>query len=203
MQSYLINSNSDNKTSNYVNKLVAKLNLLTLEYDINKIDDVRKLEKFTRLKVTKPTGIIIRNIHKATKEALNALLKNLEEPQPDLYYILAVPDIRQIIPTILSRCQVITLYERPCNEEGDYQKSETFLSLPMSEKFLFIDKIKDRNEAINFLTSFIIGQHYLIMSKISHLKKTARILAIAEKTKQSLLLNGNITLHLTDFIINI
>lgn len=40
-----------------------------------------------------------------TKEAFNALLKTLEEPPPNVYFILCTTEIHKILETIISRCQ--------------------------------------------------------------------------------------------------
>lgn len=42
-------------------------------------------------------------------EASNKLLKSLEEPQPDTYFILISQNRTKIIPTILSRCRIIEI----------------------------------------------------------------------------------------------
>lgn len=48
-----------------------------------------------------------------TPEASNALLKTLEEPAPDTLLILCAGDEADILPTIRSRCQTITLLPVP------------------------------------------------------------------------------------------
>jgi DNA polymerase-3 subunit gamma/tau len=48
---------------------------------------------------------IIDEVHMLTKEASNALLKTLEEPPPQVIFILATTEVHKVLPTILSRCQ--------------------------------------------------------------------------------------------------
>jgi DNA polymerase-3 subunit gamma/tau len=48
---------------------------------------------------------IIDEVHMLTKEASNALLKTLEEPPPQVIFILATTEIHKVLPTIMSRCQ--------------------------------------------------------------------------------------------------
>lgn len=50
---------------------------------------------------------ILLNSHQMTTEAQNALLKMLEEPQPDTIFILTTDIPEALLPTIRSRCQVI------------------------------------------------------------------------------------------------
>jgi DNA polymerase-3 subunit gamma/tau len=40
-----------------------------------------------------------------TKEAFNALLKTIEEPPPNVIFILATTEEHKVPPTIISRCQ--------------------------------------------------------------------------------------------------
>lgn len=50
--------------------------------------------------------LIIDEAHMLSKASFNALLKTLEEPPPNVLFILATTEVGKIIPTILSRCQV-------------------------------------------------------------------------------------------------
>ncbi|EKE18956.1 MAG: DNA polymerase III, delta prime subunit [uncultured bacterium] len=51
--------------------------------------------------------LIIDDAHKMNASAQNGLLKSLEEPNPTTIIILVTHEIDRILPTILSRCQVI------------------------------------------------------------------------------------------------
>jgi len=71
------------------------------------VDDIRSLrEKATyapnqaRYKV-----YIIDEVHMLSNNASNALLKTLEEPPPQVIFILATTEAHKILPTIMSRCQ--------------------------------------------------------------------------------------------------
>ncbi len=52
---------------------------------------------------------IIENAHEMNVQAANCLLKTLEEPEPDVVLLLTVPDAGLLLPTILSRIQLITM----------------------------------------------------------------------------------------------
>jgi DNA polymerase-3 subunit gamma/tau len=95
------------------------------------VDDIRSLrEKVNyapnqaRYKV-----YIIDEVHMLSNSASNALLKTLEEPPPQVIFILATTEIHKMLPTITSRCQrfdfrrisrsdVISKLERICQTEG-------------------------------------------------------------------------------------
>jgi len=73
------------------------------EYNINSIRSV------TRFLANKPYShiskvILIKDAEKLNIESQNALLKNLEEPGPDNYFILTTTRPHALLPTIASRC---------------------------------------------------------------------------------------------------
>jgi DNA polymerase-3 subunit delta' len=53
--------------------------------------------------------IILAEFQQATPEAANCLLKTLEEPPTHLVLILTATDTSALLPTIVSRCQVLSL----------------------------------------------------------------------------------------------
>jgi DNA polymerase-3 subunit delta' len=56
---------------------------------------------------------ILRNIDQGTEQAQNKLLKTLEEPAHNVYFILTTSNINQVLPTIRSRCNKIELAKLP------------------------------------------------------------------------------------------
>jgi DNA polymerase-3 subunit delta' len=80
-----------------------------------KIDDIRELQRELSLSPNEgPYRIaLLCNFERATLSAANALLKTLEEPPPPVILILTAADPRALLPTIVSRCQVLTLRPLP------------------------------------------------------------------------------------------
>ena len=72
-----------------------------------KIEQIRGLQKRLGLRPFegKATVCIIDGAEKMNPAAANALLKTLEEPPKDTYLILLTGNLRQVIPTIISRCR--------------------------------------------------------------------------------------------------
>lgn len=67
---------------------------------------------------------IIKDIDKATPSAANTLLKFIEESVDGVYGILLTDNIGNVIPTILSRCQIVNFYK--VNQEDlikEYEKN--------------------------------------------------------------------------------
>ncbi len=72
------------------------------------VDEARELLHYAAL--TPASGsksvILIKNMHSASDAVSNVLLKTLEEPSPSAVFLL-LSDAVQILPTIMSRCQVM------------------------------------------------------------------------------------------------
>ena len=74
-----------------------------------KIETIRDLQK----KLSFPPFeaphryVIIHDVHKMQDAAANCLLKTLEEPEPHTTFILLTSQIQRLLPTIVSRCQVV------------------------------------------------------------------------------------------------
>ncbi len=81
----------------------------------NGVDDVRELRE--RLRFRPAQGrfkvIILDEVHMLSGQAFNALLKTLEEPPPDVKFMLATTELRKVPTTILSRCQTFRLKRVP------------------------------------------------------------------------------------------
>jgi len=71
------------------------------------VDDIRELRegiKFSPAK-EKYKVFILDEAHQLSKDAVNALLKTLEEPPSHAIFILATTEVHKMLPTIISRCQ--------------------------------------------------------------------------------------------------
>jgi DNA polymerase-3 subunit gamma/tau len=71
------------------------------------VDDIRDLIEKTSFAPTqaKYKVYIIDEVHMLSTSASNALLKTLEEPPPNVIFILATTETHKLLPTIISRCQ--------------------------------------------------------------------------------------------------
>lgn len=74
------------------------------------IEDIRRLYELTRTKQSEKHVYIIDTGEKSmTLGAQNAFLKLLEEPRPNLHFIIVTHRFDQLLPTIVSRTQRLTL----------------------------------------------------------------------------------------------
>ena len=74
----------------------------------NSVENIKALIEQTRIppQVGKYKVFIIDEVHMLSANAFNAFLKTLEEPNPNVIFILATTEKQKILPTILSRCQI-------------------------------------------------------------------------------------------------
>jgi DNA polymerase-3 subunit delta' len=67
---------------------------------------------------------VVEDADRFTEQALNALLKALEEPPPRGVWLLCAPSAEDLLPTIRSRCRVVTLRIPPYDAVATYLESE-------------------------------------------------------------------------------
>lgn len=197
MHAFLLTGNQigvDVKVKEIANNLQAK----TLEFPLLKIGDVRELTQFTRLKLTQKTAILIRDFDNASEETQNAFLKSLEEPQENLFFIITAANIEGVLSTIVSRCEIIEISREIEISEKDLEFVEEFISKDVGEKLKIISTIKNREEAIEFMTNLIIGGHKLFLANIN----LTKFVSEANKSLINLKANGNVQLQLTNFVVN-
>ncbi len=95
--------------------------LLFLDGSIGSIkkDDVASVVNGFSKTPNETKGIMVYIIHlveNMTSEAVNALLKFLEEPSQNCYAILTSQNPARILPTIVSRCETLRLLQLPLEE---------------------------------------------------------------------------------------
>ena len=190
MHAFLVIGNSESFLANLPGK--------KMEVSIAKVADVRELSNFTKLKVTEETVIVIRDFDIATEETQNAFLKALEEPQTGLSYVLTARNIQNILPTIVSRCQVVEVKSEKLEVTNeDKEKIEKFIKSQTGGKLAIIAKINKREDAIEFIKKLIIVAHESFLENAQ-----PQLLDNANKTLRNLEANGNVQLQLTNFVIN-
>ena len=77
-----------------------------------KVGDIENLQKFLASSSLEKQGkkiYIINCLENANKEAVNALLKTLEEPTSSVYAFITTQNEAKLLPTIISRCQILSL----------------------------------------------------------------------------------------------
>ena len=84
---------------------------------------------------------IIDEVHMASKDAFNALLKLFEEPPENVVFILATTEAHKVLPTIVSRCQQFRF--KPINQIDCFKRLRNICD---------IEQINISDEALKFIT---------------------------------------------------
>jgi len=155
------------------------LSQLTGETSIG-IDQVRELEQNLSLKPHSfpPKIGLIAQAEKLTIEAQNALLKILEEPIGDSILILTAPRQENLLPTVISRCQLINLPEKAEVEISQKeikeltQELEKILKSSPGKRIQFVDQMKTRDEAIDFCQTQLVLWREILLKKIKQSRRS-------------------------------
>ena len=89
------------------------------------VDHIREMQKTLNLKPFegKRRVVIISDIEKLSYSAANSLLKTLEEPPPNSLLILTTSNLNTLLPTVISRCQLLRFNRIPDQEiEGELKE---------------------------------------------------------------------------------
>ena len=83
-----------------------------------KVEEMRDLSRWLALTPYQAQRrmVILANFHQANESAANALLKTLEEPPRHVVLILTARSREDLLPTIVSRCEVLSLRSLPIEE---------------------------------------------------------------------------------------
>jgi len=102
--------------------------------------------------------VIIEDAGILTPEAQNALLKTLEEPPKEAILILGASSDVNILPTILSRCEITNLEAKSYDTLEYHSKYtedlEELLSASVEERFGYIENLKDKEEFLHAMSRF-------------------------------------------------
>ena len=169
MHAYLIIASSPQQQADEVQKLLAPLAIDP--FDITRLSSlssigialVREIKKKIHLRPYKSQtkAIIIEDAQMLTVDAQNALLKTLEEPPDNTIIILLAQNPDSLLPTILSRVQIITvkstiktLSAKEEKEMGDIL--EALLAGKGDGLKLSQTMSKDKETALTFLEKLIL-----------------------------------------------
>lgn len=84
------------------------------------IEQIKELEGWAYLKPLEANRrvFVLEDADKMTAQASNCLLKTLEEPPPGTLFLLTTTSVPSLLPTILSRCQMVRFQPLPTEVVG-------------------------------------------------------------------------------------
>ncbi len=148
--------------------------------DVKK-DDINDIREHINYKPFEARGkvFLLNNFSSANDTSQNKLLKSLENPPDNTYFILCVNNEIPVLPTIFSRCKKIylPLLAREKVEEflTKYQKS------PKAKSLSYIAD-GSLTKAVNFAENNVYMQNYeLVLEVLSKLTKSSTMLPLCAK----------------------
>lgn len=169
--------------------------LTLIPFTVKTIKEARELKKMLLTTPNYNCAYLLKNIDEASIDALNALLKLIEEPPFNTYFILTTRNSSRVIPTIISRCEVIR-----SREIVPVTIDEQILNLSLDQRLKLIENIKTRIDAINFISN-VIRECELKLTTSNDIRGLTKTLAFAHQSYIYLEANGNIKLNLYNFVI--
>ncbi len=88
-------------------------------------EQIRDLTAMLRTHSSVRRVIIINPANVMTESAQNALLKTLEEPNPNTHFLLITTADTELLPTIQSRCQQLTLHRTTASQDAKLLENTT------------------------------------------------------------------------------
>lgn len=108
------------------------------------LDDLQK-EFSTKAVFGTKKIYIINDAEKMNSSASNSILKFLEEPVPNIIAILVTNNIYQLLDTIISRCQVISLKKNKLNFESIEELVAHHIFVQQEKREEFLNNLKNVN----------------------------------------------------------
>ena len=128
----------------------------------------------------KPTNkenkvFIIENIDLSTTEAQNKLLKVLEEPPKNVYFLISAKQADRVLPTIKSRCDKITIEKLPLSEIEKVCKNP--LACMLCEGYVGKAEELSKNSNLNEIVDFAV-------SLVCDLKNSSQVLRFSKRFQE-------------------
>ena len=210
MDSLLIISKSPGHTREYADSLCKKEKIDKIDISIIEsekavgIAQVRDFQKKIYLKPYKSEkkAVVLNAQSGITTEAQNALLKVLEEPPVNTIIIILAGSIESMLPTIMSRCKIISLGGKNKTDFELYKK----IILSMNEKGtgerlkLAETYSKDKETALQFLEGMILASESLLRENPQLLKAAQLLQKTYSGVKNT---NANLRLAMEYLLLNL
>ncbi len=171
------------------------------------IDQVHQLQTKLSLTANQPRMVWIKQAHLLTQPAQNSLLKLLEEPPQNTTFILTTTHLKQLLPTLISRCHLHRLAQTNQTINQDLlQQLKQFIRQNPGERLAQLKQIPTkREEALiwfdQLITSLDLARQQT--TDIHQLVIFKKIIQPAIQAKQHLQANLNPTLTIEHFLLSL
>ena len=123
-----------------------------------KVDQIRSIKDFVFIKpaISNRKVIFIQNAELMNPYAQNALLKVLEEPPYDTFFILVSNNLDKILPTIKSRCFLLEVPPLTAQELSDKSGVKDALLLELADGSLkLLNQLKEKRDLVDSALKFL------------------------------------------------
>ncbi len=214
MHSFLIIGKPIDKAKAYALELCQKekidkfdISLIESEKAIG-IAQVRDFQKKIYLKPFKSSkkAVVLNAGFGITTESQNALLKVLEEPPNNTIIIILAESAESVLPTILSRCKIISLEKNNLGQKDLAEYKKILLSIKekgIGEKLrLAQDNAKTKDEALSFTERLILAGENILKENPN--KELLNAVKLLQKTYTEIKsTNANLRLTMENLFLNL
>ncbi len=172
------------------------------------IDQIHSLHR--QLAATSPRFrlVWIQQAHLATIPAQNALLKTLEEPVSNTLFLLTTTHLRQLLPTIRSRCHLLKLPPSlPPKDQTKLDFVKQVLPQNPGQRILAAKQIpSQRPQALAWTEDLLNSLHQALQTTTSQTNSLIIMAKLIKPTitlKKNLLANVNVTLAIEHFLLSL
>ena len=144
------------------NRIATKLNILMIEIG-NKTDNIRDMIQMS-YKQAEPIIYLIQDADNMSLNAKNSLLKVIEEPPNNAYFIMELQQIENTLETIKSRCQEIKM-DKYTDKELHQMIDKLNPNLTESE-LLLLKEIGENYYQLEMLIKYDIKDFYNYVTKV-------------------------------------
>lgn len=162
----------------YISK---KLEYPLVEFGI-KIDEIREMIEMS-YKQTEPIIYLIQNADKMSIGAKNSLLKVIEEPPQQAYFIMELQQMENTLETIKSRCQEIKMQRYNEDEITEFINQYYSPEIPSTDRALLL-KVCQNKYQVDKVVSYNVAEFYDYVYKVYnniYKVQSANSFKIAEK----------------------
>ena len=168
------------------------------------VEQIREVAGLVMARQTSDRYIIIRPAEKLSDVAANAFLKNLEEPNDKVHYILITNHLSKILPTILSRAEIYLLKEKWNYKEiegGEKEKmlAKKLIAAKSSDLVSVAEEIASKKNGVREYALEVVRiaiemlyKTYFMTEKEAFIKKLPKFLDLYDNLEH----NGHIKLNI-------
>lgn len=199
MHAYIVVGRDAPSIEKELSKLAEKLGATNINVEVKKISEVRNLSVSLSTKKSERTLIVVKGLDSASTEASNSFLKLLEEGKTNVNFAVVVNSTHSLLPTIVSRCQIIRVKEKVKYSVSPDIKE--YLDMDVGEKMNYVRNIKDRQSALAFIGEYLETHQVLLGDgEVKH-DYWLKNVELAESVRRSLNANCNVKLCMTRLVV--